>query len=163
MNVPGHVVRRVGAEDIPRVQALFALDPHYWEQVEAQPLRPDEAALLLDERPPGISLAQKQAFLVDDIALLDMSEGYPEPTTWFLGLIFLAPSVRGRGLGTRLLEALCDHVRANGGRALRLAVAQQHPEARRLYDRLGFQYVVTRTRTTYIGAKVELDVMERAL
>ena len=163
MNVAGHSVRRVTAADVERVQALFALDPHYWAHVEGAPLRDDEAAIALDERPPGVPLERKHTFVVDDIALLDMLEGYPDEHTWFLGLIFLAPAVRGRGLGTRLMHAVRDHARAQGARALRLAVATQHPDARRLYERLGFQFVDLRKRTVYTGAVVELAVLELAL
>ena len=163
MNVPGHVVRRVTAADAAQVQALFALDPHYFVHVEGAPLRDDEALVTLDERPPGIPLERKRVFLVDDVALLDMLEGYPDEHTWFLGLIFLAPNVRGRGFGTHLLEALRDHARERGARALRLAVAKQHPDARRLYERLGFRFIDHRKRTVYTGAVVELELMELAL
>lgn len=160
MIVPGHTVHRVTAADIERVQALFALDPHYWLHVEGAPLRPNEAAVALDDRPPSVPLERKHAFLVDDVALLDMLEGYPDEHTWFLGLIFLAPAVRGRGLGTRLLHAVRDHARDHGARALRLAVATQHPDARRLYERLGYRFVDLRNRTIHTGDVIELAVLE---
>lgn len=163
MILDGHVVRRVTPSDTARVQALFALDPHYWQHVEGAPLRDTEAAIALDERPPGITLEQKHAFLIDDVALLDMLEGYPDAQTWFLGLIFLAPAARGRGFGTTLMRALIDHVRAQGAQALRLAVAVQHPDARRLYERLGFRVIDQRKRTIYTGDVVVLDLMELRL
>jgi GNAT superfamily N-acetyltransferase len=164
VNIPGHAVRRATLADAATIQALFATDPHYWQHVEGAPLRDDEARHILEERPPGTPPSQKHVFLVDGAdALLDFCEGYPEPTTWFLGLIFLAPHVRNRGLGSRLIAALCDHVRAHGGTALRLAVATAHPDARRLYERLGFQFVDHRDRTIHTGAVVELAVMQLAL
>lgn len=164
MKIEGHSVRRVTVADAARVQALFALDPEYWSHVEGAPLRDDEAVITLDERPPGFPTEGKHAFLVDDdIALLDTLEGYPDAQTWFLGLIFLAPRVRGRGLGTHLIRAVCDHARSQGARALRLAVAVQHPEARRLYDRLGFQFIDHRKRTVYTGDVIELAVLELRL
>ncbi len=134
-----------------------------WEHVEGAPIRNDEARLALDDRPPSIPIEHKHAFLVDDIALLDMLEGYPDEHTWFLGLIFLAPSVRGRGLGTRLMRAVADHARSHGARVLRLAVATQHPDARRLYERLGFRFVDLRKRTIHTGAVIELAVLELRL
>jgi ribosomal protein S18 acetylase RimI-like enzyme len=162
--VAGHTVRRATSVDAPAIQALFALDPDYWLHAEGAPLRANEAVAILEERPPNTPDDKKHVFLVDeDAALLDFCEGYPTPTTWFLGLIFLAPRVRNRGLGTHLLEALFAHVRAHGGTALRLAVATQHPEARRLYDRLGFQFVEHRNRTIHTGDVIELALMERAL
>ncbi len=157
MNVEGHLVR---VADAAAIQALLALDPDYWLEVEGTPLRDDEGVHLLAERPPGVPAERKYAVIVDDVALLDFSEGYPDAHTWFLGLIFLAPAVRGRGLGSALIRALADHVRAHGGRALRLAVAGDNPNARRLYDRLGFRFVRPHTRTLHTGATIELDVLE---
>ena len=80
--------------------------------------------MIFDDKPPQVPAERKHLFLIDDNALLDMLEGYPDEHTWFLGLIFLAPSARNRGLGTRLIEAVCDHARSHGARALRLAVAK---------------------------------------
>lgn len=166
MKLAGHTIHRVAPTDAARVaavQALFALDPHYFLHDEGAPLRADEAAIVLDERPPGIPLAAKHAFLVDDLAFLDLLAGYPEPATWFLGLVFLAPAARGRGLGTALVEAVCAHAKAEGARALRLAVAHTNTGARRLYERLGFAFVDDRKRPVYTGAVVDLAVLERVL
>jgi GNAT superfamily N-acetyltransferase len=163
VNIPGHSVRRVTAADAPAMQSLFATDLDYWSHAEGAPLRPDEALLSFDDRPPSVPLERKHVFVVDDVALLDMLEGYPDERTWFLGLIFIVPHARNRGLGTRLVEAVCDHARGHGASALRLAVAQNHPDARRLYERLGFRFVDNRERTIYTGAIVDLAVLERPL
>jgi len=163
VNIPGHVVRRATHADAPAIQALFAQDLEYWAHVEGAPLRENEGRLIFDDKPPSVPDERHHMFLVDHIALLDMLEGYPDEQTWFLGLIFLVPSARNRGLGTRFIEAVCDHARSHGARALRLAVAKVHPDARRLYDRLGFRFVDDRKRTVYTGDVVELALLERAL
>jgi ribosomal protein S18 acetylase RimI-like enzyme len=163
VKLAGHAIRVVTREDAPALQALFEQDREYWLVIEGAPLRDDEGMQVFEEVPPGFLFEKKHAFLVDDIAFLDMLEGYPDPQTWWLGLIFLSPSVRNAGLGARLIAALADHVRASGGRALRLAVAEDNPGARRFYDRLGFRFVDRRTRTIHTGAKIELDVLELAL
>jgi ribosomal protein S18 acetylase RimI-like enzyme len=89
--------------------------------------------------------------------------GSPAAATWYLGLIFLVPEARGRGLGGQLLEDVCAAVRERGGRALRLAVVPTNTGARRLYDRLGFAFVARRPRTGWNGVVVEVDVLERTL
>lgn len=164
MIIPGHVTRSVSLADAPAIQALFAQDLDYWIHAEGAPLRPEEAQVILGERPPNTPAEAKHAFLVDDdVAFLDFCEGYPTPTTWFLGLIFIAPRARNRGFGTHLLESLATHVRTLGGTALRLAVATAHPDARRLYERLGFAFVEHRNRIIHTGDAIELALMERAL
>jgi GNAT superfamily N-acetyltransferase len=185
MRIEGHRVRRVTAEDAPTVQALFELDPEYFERDEGAPLRPGEALEVLIEAPPGVPIERKHNFIVESPALrppprrsgapgvevpdleptvlLSLLEGFPDERTWFLGLIFAAPAARGAGLGTRVIEALCAHIREHGGTALRLGVIDANPGARRLYERLGFAFVVRKPRKNWNGTITELDVLERRL
>jgi GNAT superfamily N-acetyltransferase len=160
LEIAGRDVRRADAVGL---QAVFETDRSYFETIEAAPLRPDEAVHALVERPAIVPLERKYVWIIDGVAVLDVIEGYPDATTWYLGLIFLAPAARGAGLGTELIEALCAHVLKCGGTALRLAVMLVNPDARRLYDRLGFQYVDRRVRTSWNGAISECDVLERVL
>ena len=48
-----------------------------------------------------------------------------------------SPGAR-RGVGTQLMAALEAHARAAGLRAVELEVVDTNPDARRLYERLGF-------------------------
>jgi GNAT superfamily N-acetyltransferase len=52
-------------------------------------------------------------------------------------------AVRGRGIGTQLLEATFDYGRRLGKRAARLDVVDTNSDARRLYERIGFVAVKT--------------------
>jgi len=153
--------RAVRSADAATLQTVFETDPAYFPVIEAAPLRPDEGVQILVERPPEFPLERKHVWIVDDVAVLDVLEGYPDAATWYLGLIFLARHVRGTGLGTQLIEALCAHVAASGATALRLAVMPANAGARRLYHRLGFTFVARRTRTSWNGATVECEVLER--
>jgi ribosomal protein S18 acetylase RimI-like enzyme len=49
--------------------------------------------------------------------------------------MWVAPQSRGRGVGELLVRALADRA---DGRAITLCVAETAPDARRLYERLGF-------------------------
>lgn len=150
-------LRRATLADLPAIQAVLATDPASWEQLEGTPLRPDEAVHLLAERPPGVPPERKHLFLGDGV-VIDLVDGYPDATTWYLGLIFIAPAARNAGLGTRLLSLAGEYARDNGGTALRLGVVAENVAARRLYDRVGFAFVARRPR----GAQL-VDVLERAL
>ncbi|MEM1128158.1 MAG: GNAT family N-acetyltransferase [Bacteroidota bacterium] len=61
------------------------------------------------------------------------------------GLV-VAAQARGRGLGSRLLDAVATHARSVGSSAVRLDVVDTNPNARRLYERRGF----TAVRTTSV-------------
>lgn len=165
MRVGEHGLRRMVGADLPAIQAMFERDPAFFMTTEGAPPRSDEVhRQLADEVPPSTI---KHVFVVEDaggslVAFLDLLVGFPTATTWYLGLVFLAPDARGHGLGRRLLESLAAHAAAVGGTAVRLAVVVGNP-ARRLYDRAGFAFVARRSRTTWCGAVIEVDVLERAV
>ncbi len=55
------------------------------------------------------------------------------------------PEMRGQGIGSRLLDAVCAFARKNGFASVGLEVVDTNPGARRLYERVGFVPVKTRT------------------
>ncbi len=61
-----------------------------------------------------------------------------QPGTLLMDGIAVAPELRGQGIGTRLLEALCRHARENSYSDVRLDVLGNNPRARALYERQGF-------------------------
>jgi ribosomal protein S18 acetylase RimI-like enzyme len=52
--------------------------------------------------------------------------------------IAVHPEVRGRGVGTRLFEAIFTFAEQQGYRQIRLDVVDSNPRARQLYERIGF-------------------------
>ena len=57
--------------------------------------------------------------------------------------ICVQPEVRGHGIGSQLVAALCDEARRRGYREIRLEVVDTNARARRLYERLGFVVLKT--------------------
>ena len=57
--------------------------------------------------------------------------------------IYLSPTARGRGLGTRLLTALVRACRAAGDRTLVAQIESGHAASRRLHEKAGFALVGT--------------------
>ena len=53
------------------------------------------------------------------------------------------PIARGRGVGSRLLEAVSDKARCEGFHTVRLEVVDTNTGARQLYERMGFTVVTT--------------------
>lgn len=166
IDLAGHVFVRVTEADangVRSLQALLESDAHTWAALEGTPPRADEARQLIGERPPGVPPDRKHVWLCGAEVVIDIVDGYPDASTWYLGLIFIAPGARRAGLGTRVMRALADHVRARGGTALRLAVVTTNTGARRLYDRLGFTHVARRPRALWTGDTQECDVLQLQL
>ncbi len=65
---------------------------------------------------------------------------------------WVAPERRGRGMGGALLEAILERARAMPDiEQLTLGVSVRSPEARRLYERVGFRVYGTEPRALRIG------------
>ena len=69
------------------------------------------------------------------LAVLDRPE---VRDTLLMDGIAVTAAARGRGIGTRLLAAVCDHARNRGKTGVRLDVVDTNPRAGALYERLGF-------------------------
>lgn len=64
--------------------------------------------------------------------------GLEAPAAYYISALSVAPAARGRGLGTRLLEAVEADAKAARFEVLDLIVFSDNPRAEGLYRRLGF-------------------------
>lgn len=62
----------------------------------------------------------------------------PQASELLMDGIAVSRDMRGRGIGTQLLNALKQYARDNGFRTIRLDVIDTNPAARRMYERYGF-------------------------
>jgi len=72
------------------------------------------------------------------VAALSMLERDVDDVRFLMDGIVVAADVRGRGVGSRLLEAICAEARMRGYRDVRLDVIDGNRRARALYERRGF-------------------------
>lgn len=69
----------------------------------------------------------------------------------FIDELYLAPSHRGTGFGSRLLQAAEDEARRAGVAALHLEVDHDNAAASRLYERLGYRGHARHLMTKWLG------------
>ena len=74
----------------------------------------------------------------------------PPKRICYLAHLGVAPSERGTGIGSRLVEALLARGRAAGLTRAALDVSDENPRAQALYERLGF-HVIREVRSTLPG------------
>ena len=60
---------------------------------------------------------------------------------FYLDTISISPDKQRLGIGTALIKAFMDHARSQGHTTIGLLVDKENPEARRLYERIGFELV----------------------
>ena len=56
-----------------------------------------------------------------------------------LDVLAVSADERGQGLGSKLIQFVIDYARSNGFYRIKLEVVETNPDARRLYERIGFK------------------------
>ncbi|WP_164015010.1 GNAT family N-acetyltransferase [Pyxidicoccus trucidator] len=134
---------RVADVDVGLFQPLLEHCADFYQRCYGRPARPDEARQMPLERPPGLGPERGHLVALRDaeralVGILEAVSDFPSPGEWYLGLMLLAPEVRGRGRGEAVMRAYEDWLRGQGVRLLRLGVAEPNPSARRFWTRVGF-------------------------
>ena len=100
------------------------------------------AAALLTGRPPGITLEHKFVFGIlrgaELVAVVDLLEGFPVVSEWYVGLLLVLPEMRQQKVGSAIWQAMESWVRSRGARCARLLVQDQNPRAARFWRSHGF-------------------------
>ena len=95
------------------------------------------------------------------LAFLDGFRYYPDPATWWIGLLMLDPTVRGQGIGRKLVDGFERYVKLQGGTALMLGVVEENTAALRFWQALGFTHHST-SGPRLFGKKMQVvHVMRR--
>ena len=81
------------------------------------------------------------------MSLLSLLEKDFENERFLMDGLFVAPEMRGKGVGTALLDAVIDEARRRGYVQVRLDVVDTNPRAKALYRHVGFREL----RTVKIG------------
>ena len=134
----------VADADVELFQPLMERCEAFYRLVYGRPACPDEAKLLLLERPAGLPPEQGHLIALRDTggALMGILEGirdFPAPGEWYLGLMLLDPAVRGQRRGEAVIRAYEAWMRGQGARLLRLAVSEPNPAAHRFWLSVGYR------------------------
>ncbi|MDR6803242.1 ribosomal protein S18 acetylase RimI-like enzyme [Dyadobacter sp. BE34] len=62
-----------------------------------------------------------------------------EPGEYYIDCVNVHPDHQGKGIGKKLINALCEHAGALGHARVGLIVDRENPAAKRLYEKLNFQ------------------------
>ena len=80
-----------------------------------------------------------------------------------LHVLAVHPDHRGKGLARKLVENVIEQERKAGKKALRLDVIENNTTAEKLYQKLGFQYVQTKTLYYDVVGKMTFKLYELVL
>lgn len=129
--------------DLAAVATFLAEAADYWIIADGAPPGPDAARHFFTDCPPGCdpALSQHLGLFHDGhlSGLAELSFGFPGTGDAYLGLMILAPRLRGHGLGPGFLAHVENLARAAGSPNLYLGVLQANDGGRRFWARHGFR------------------------
>lgn len=136
------IFRRATADDIPAIVAMLADDP-----LGAQRESPDDpspylaAFAALDANPNQILVVANLGGEAVGTAHVTFMAGLSHRGMWRAEIeaVRVRADQRGTGLGTRLIEWCIDQARRRGCGMVQLTSNAARADARRFYERLGFE------------------------
>ena len=122
---PGYGIKFLSLNDADQLQTLFAQYEDFFVMTNGVPAPDTTAAKEFTDVPDGKTPEDIRALgLVDDLVRLVGAiigvQGYPDPHTWLLGLMLLAPEQRRQGLGTAFYRAFEQWMSDQGYRFMSL-------------------------------------------
>lgn len=144
-------IRHIEARDRHQWEALFLAYGVFYETAFTQDIVEGVWEWLMD---PVHSLsgfvAEHEGTVLGFAHLRQQADTFRAGPSWFLDDLFTAPSARGQGVGSALIEALKAHGASHGGGTLRWITAADNHTAQRLYDTLA-------TRTSWVMYEVDAE------
>ncbi|KAF0173920.1 MAG: acetyltransferase domain-containing protein [Rhodobacteraceae bacterium] len=129
--------------DLAAVTAFQAEAADYWLLAEGVCDPAKKAAEFFTDGPPGCDPARSHRLgLLSEnrlSGLAELSFGFPTPVDAYLGLMILAPRLRGKGAGPALLAHIEQLARTAQAPSLYLGVLQANPRGHAFWQRMGFQ------------------------
>lgn len=133
-------IRRLGAHEGQRLRAIrlqaLAEAPDAFgstcEEASARPL--DSWAAQLRQIPTSVAVVDGE-----DVGIVRGARDDSRTDSAWLISMWVAPEVRGQGVGEALIDAVVEWARASGARRLLLDVGDHNRPAIDLYARMGFE------------------------
>src|SRR5579862_495260 len=128
--------------DAAALDALSVECADFMRLVEGREPRAGDGLAVIRATPPGFPLEDKLVIGLYEadrlVGVVDLLRGYPDPATWYIGLLLLTPEDRGSGIGAKVFNAIRAWVQAQGGAAIRLTVQFENKAGFRFWTRRGF-------------------------
>ena len=149
------------------LQRVLESAPGYAMKVTGAPPAPGAAASLLASLPEGMTYQDKFVFSLHAgdqvVGCADVLRGYPTPEKALIGLLVIAESYQGQGLGAAAYTKLELQIREWGCQTIRLAVVGTNDQVRGFWEKVGFQPTGEQPAYTAGSVQSELLVMEKRL
>jgi RimJ/RimL family protein N-acetyltransferase len=131
------------ADEMAELQGVVEAAPTYAQLVTGSPPGLADAQSMYSNLPEGKSYEDKFVFGVYSdgvmVGCIDLIRGFPDSITALVGLLLIAESVQGRGIGNRSYHLVENYIRAWGTcTKVRIGVVGTNKAVLRFWNKLGF-------------------------
>lgn len=134
-------VRKLDLNDVDEVYDLCSKNTMYYEycppSITVEGVKEDMTAL-----PPGKNYEDKffMGYYEDKtlVAIMDLIVGYPNDSTIYIGLFMTNVLLQGRGIGSDIIQELCDYCKEQGYERIELAWVKGNPQAESFWKKNSF-------------------------
>ena len=88
---------------------------------------------------------------------MDLILAYPDPKTAFIGFFMVEKTMQGTGVGSKIVDEICEYLSKNGFSSVRLGWAERNPQAEQFWRKNGFR----ETGVTYNGDDYTVIIAQR--
>ena len=143
--IPGYRIVPLSPVDEERILDFLVECEDYQLMESGRSVQPGDALAYLYDLPPMKPLNDKFTFAVEQnsriVAILDLMRGYRDCNSWWIGLLLLSPSMRGKGLGRKIVDYLVKNLSALGVHQIQLAVLEENSAGYAFWQKMGFQQI----------------------
>jgi ribosomal protein S18 acetylase RimI-like enzyme len=116
----------------------------YSLMVTGEPPKRDDGAEFFADIPKGRAPDDMLKLGIRDrvgtlVGLIDVARGYPQPCTWYIGLLLMDPAIRSRGFGRVVVQALKRQAACHGATSIMLSVVKENARALKFWHAQGFR------------------------
>ncbi len=135
-------LQRVDLTSVALVQSILEAAPQYLLNVDGVTSNPNDGHDTLTALPPGCSLDQKHVLVLRlngaAVGVADVIQGYPDPTTAFIGLMLLREDRQKGGSGRMFYQKIEEKIRRElDCNRIRLSVVDSNPVIP-FWEKMGF-------------------------
>ena len=134
--------RKLTEANVPDILDLYLENTEYFMHCPPSPSR-ETVKEDLTALPPGKKAADKYFIGIFDgdflVAVMDLIDRYPDNRTAFIGLFMVSKSCQRKGVGTYIVKALSQTLKAEGYMRIRLGYMKTNLSAQSFWLKQGFQ------------------------
>ena len=137
-----YIVRKLEYKDIDEIYFLCKENKRFYEfcppMVSIESIKDDMIIL-----PKGKTLKDKyyEGFYKGDklVAIIDLITNYPDEETCFIGFFMVDINVQNKGIGSYIINAVCDELKRNNYKNVRLAWIEDDKKTEYFWHKNGFK------------------------